>query len=227
MMTEIVTSSQQSNETLHSVMGMNERSSWCSRNQEGLDPNKLFDVSRDTQEYATITALFHATLPNLSLDTVLRVENGAQHELYSVHKSNIRKELGSRFDEARMVRLLFHGTSEQAIDNIINSDDAGLLPMLSATTTGAIYGDGTYFARDAVYSMDYACNLPSGQRKMLVAKVVVGLWTKGHQGMKSMPLLPGEQFRKYHALVNDEANPSIFVVQHSSQAYPAYLLVFH
>ena len=29
------------------------------------------------------------------------------------------------------VRLLFHGTSEQAIDNIINSDNAGFLPMLA------------------------------------------------------------------------------------------------
>ena len=42
-----------------------------------------------------------------------------------------------------------------------------------------------------------------------------------------MPLRPGEQFRRYHTLVNDEKDPSIFVVQHSSQAYPAYLLAFH
>jgi poly [ADP-ribose] polymerase 7/11/12/13 len=99
--------------------------------------------------------------------------------------------------------------------------------MLAGTTTGAIYGNGSYFARDAVYSKDYACSLPSGQRKMLVAEVVVGMWTKGRQGMREMPLLPGERFRRYHALVNDEQSPSIFVVQHSSQAYPAYLLAFH
>ena len=38
-------------------------------------------------------------------------------------------------------------------------------------TTGALYGDGTYFARDASYSLDYACTMPSGQRRMLVAEV--------------------------------------------------------
>ncbi len=41
------------------------------------------------------------------------------------------------------------------------------------------------------------------------------------------PLLPGEKYRRYHSLVNNEANPSIFVVQHTSQAYPAYLITFH
>ncbi len=41
------------------------------------------------------------------------------------------------------------------------------------------------------------------------------------------PLLPGEKYRRYNSLVDNEADPSIFVVQHSSQAYPAYLLTFH
>ena len=41
------------------------------------------------------------------------------------------------------------------------------------------------------------------------------------------PLQPGETFRRYHSLVNDAASPSIFVVQHSSQAYPAYIIDFH
>ncbi len=38
-------------------------------------------------------------------------------------------------------------------------------------TTGAIYGDGTYLARDAPYSTDFACTLDSGQKQMLVAEV--------------------------------------------------------
>jgi hypothetical protein len=62
---------------------------------------------------------------------------------------------------------------------------------------------------------------------MLVAEVAVGLWTKGAKGMKTLPLLPGEKFRRYNSLVNDEAEPTIFVVQHTSQAYPAYLITYH
>ena len=31
--------------------------------------------------------------------------------------------------------------------------------------------------------------------------------------------LPGEQYIRYNSLVNNVANPFIFVIQHSSQAY--------
>ncbi len=46
--------------------------------------------------------------------------------------------------------------------------------ICQGTTTGAIYGDGTYFARDSSYSLDYALPLASGQKQMLVAEVRSG-----------------------------------------------------
>ena len=63
--------------------------------------------------------------------------------------------------------------------------------------------------------------------QMLLAEVAVGLWAKGAQGMRSCPVLPGEKYRRYNSLVNDVTAPSIFVVQHTSQAYPAYLITYH
>jgi hypothetical protein len=45
--------------------------------------------------------------------------------------------------------------------------------------------------------------------------------------VQTYPLLPGASYHRHHSLVNDPASPSIFVVQHSSQAYPAYLIDFH
>ena len=44
-------------------------------------------------------------------------------------------------------------------------------------------------------------------------QVVVGRWTRGAPGLKSCPLLPGEEFRRYNSLVDKEADPHIFVVQ--------------
>ena len=124
-------------------------------------------------------------------------------------------------------QMLFHGTT--AIDAIINSTDGhGFLPLLSGSRVGAKYGYGTYFARDARYSNNgYANTLPTGQRQLIVAEVLVGKWTKGRRGMSNYPLLPGEQFKKYNSLVDNVVNPSIFVVQHSNEAYPAYLLTYH
>jgi hypothetical protein len=45
--------------------------------------------------------------------------------------------------------------------------------------------------------------------------------------LKVYPLLPGEKHRQYNSLVNNESDPSIYVVQHTGQAYPAYLITFN
>ena len=37
----------------------------------------------------------------------------------------------------------------------------------------------------------------------------------------------GKLYKKYNSLVDNVVNPSIFVVQHSNEAYPAYLLTYH
>ena len=41
------------------------------------------------------------------------------------------------------------------------------------------------------------------------------------------PVVQGERFVRYDSLVDNVANPKIFVVQHSSQAYPAYVITYH
>ena len=135
-----------------------------------------------------------------------------------------------------MVRL-FRRT--QAVEAIVNSSDGvGFLPLLSVTSARAIHGNGTYFARDARYSDGHARKLTNGQKQLLVADVITGLHCKGTQvkhdsagtwisGDKMCPLLPGQPYARYNSLVDNEADPSIFVIQHTGQAYPAYLLTYH
>ena len=62
---------------------------------------------------------------------------------------------------------------------------------------------------------------------MLIAKVVVGRWAWRKKGDKACPLVPGEKFQQYYLLVNNKSNPTIFLVQHSSAAYPTYLISYH
>ena len=45
--------------------------------------------------------------------------------------------------------------------------------------------------------------------------------------MKIPPVIPGSQYNRFDSLVDNESNPSIFVVQDGSQAYPAYLITYH
>jgi hypothetical protein len=207
------------------TLGFDHRSQWQSTDKNGMDDAKLFAVASGSDERTKIEAEFKKTLPFLEVDLIERVENGYQHESFSVHGKAIRANCGLAFDEGTMKRLLFHGTG--AVEAIVNDLVAGFLPLLSGSVTGAIYGDGTYFARDAKYSDDYAKRLPNGQKQMLLVEVVVGRWTKGGRGMKMCPLLPGEKYKRYDSLVDNPADPTIFVVQHSSQAYPAYLITYH
>jgi hypothetical protein len=69
----------------------------------------------------------------VTVDRLQRVENGGQHEQFSVHKSGLRKRVGeAAWDQAQMVRLLFHGTSEDAGRHIINE---GFQPLLAGKVT--------------------------------------------------------------------------------------------
>ena len=122
-----------------------------------------------------------------------------------------------------MRQLLFHGTP--VIDKIVNPENVGFLPSMFGARVGAIYGKGTYFARDAKYSDDYAHVLPSGEKQLIVADVALGTWTQGAKD-KDCPELPGGSGKRYNSMVDNTTRPSIFVVQLSPQAYPAYVITY-
>lgn len=209
------------------------REHWASDGARGLDDEKLFTVAPDSAEFQTVAARFAETLQTRDVDKIERVENGVLHEMFTLQQDAVSRQLhpsatAADVDAAQDVvqRTLFHGT--QAVEQIVGSTDGqGFLPMLAGTSTGAVYGDGTYFARDASYSDGFARTLPTGQKQMLLVNVIVGRWTVGKQGMKVCPTVPGEQYARFNSLVNNVADPTIFVVQHSSQAYPTHLITYH
>jgi poly [ADP-ribose] polymerase 7/11/12/13 len=187
---------------------------------------QLVSLSPGTREFGEIADRFRETLPQATLVRIDRVQNGPLYDSFLLQIDTLKKQMGANWDEGRMRRMLFHGTN--AVEAIVNSVDGhGFLPMLAGTSTGAIWGNGTYFARDARYSNDYARTLPSGDKQMMLVDVLVGLSTQGAQGMKVCPFLPGQSYARYNSLVNRVQDPSIFVVQHSNQAYPSYLITYH
>ena len=89
----------------------------------------------------------------------------------------------------------------------------------------AFYGDGNYFAVDSSYSVSYARPNARGEKLMYMAKVLVGEYTRGRPGMKAPPK-KGMGTNLYDSVVNNVANPSIFVVFPDNHAYPEYLICF-
>ena len=89
--------------------------------------------------------------------------------------------------------LLWHGTSPDTIDKINNqgfnrsfAGKNGNSKMPSMCNywyifnfLATVYGRGVYFARDASYSDRYATPDPQGVRRMYLANVLTGEYTKG------------------------------------------------
>ena len=132
---------------------------------------------------------------NTSITCIERVENGIKHETYEVQRKNIAMDITKTTapaDADRFVRWLFHGTEQENIDKIVNSQVTGYLPMLYGSEVGAIWGSGTYFARDAQHSHNYTERKNDEftgqiQRKMFLNRVIVGDWDKAAPEINKFP----------------------------------------
>ncbi len=84
-----------------------------------------------------------------------------------------------------------------------------------------------YFARDAIYSHNYA---PPGpiNRHMYLTRVLTGEFTVGQQSMLVPPPKPNQQNKNvlYDSTVDNTGNPSIFVVYNDAQAYAEFLITY-
>lgn len=82
---------------------------------------------------------------------------------------------------------------------------------------GTFYGHGSYFARDASYSVKYG-------KCIFYSYVLTGDYCQGQALMKDVPIKSNESALKYDSVVNNISDPSIFVVFSDNHAYPAYLI---
>lgn len=95
-------------------------------------------------------------------------------------------------------------------------------------SAAALYGKGTYFAVDPVYSANrYATPDESGHKRMYLARVLVGDFTQGKRDLIKPPNKGLHNSTDLYDSVTDKAsNPTMFVVYNDSQAYPEYLITF-
>lgn len=86
-----------------------------------------------------------------------------------------------------------------------------------------------YFALQASYSARSTYSPPdtSGFRYMYLVKVLVGEYTVGRQGILTPPVKNASNVTDtYDTVVDNVANPGIFVVFYDWQCYPEYLITF-
>lgn len=84
---------------------------------------------------------------------------------------------------------------------------------------------GTYFAKHASLATKYSENTCQGTKVMLLARVIVGKYRRGHQDYCTPN---DDQNENIHDCCVDNALcPRIFVIFDSNQIYPEYVLEYH
>jgi len=222
------------------------RERWQSRGRLGRDEQMLFEVPRTSEEFRCVETVFKAApretpayiLANqemwdgVRVLRVERVENGLQEEgSFKPYCDALKRSLAEQevtCEPGVHTCWAFHGADSQATESIITNPVAGFQPLASGSRNAALWGSGTYFARDANYVADsHFCGPPAmnGARQMLMCLMSIGMPCAGdpqHRGVLPFRRKP----HRYNSSVDSLSSPEIFIVQHPGAAYPAYLVTF-
>ncbi|XP_073412651.1 protein mono-ADP-ribosyltransferase PARP10 isoform X2 [Dendrobates tinctorius] len=184
----------------------------------------LTPVLETSEEYNSIVQQFLSTLKGQRAVTqvlqVQKVQNGLLYKQYQLKKASM-----AHCPKTPIERTLYHGTTENGAKEICHHGFNRSFCGKNATQ----YGHGVYFAVEATISARERYSTPSssGNKYILVARVLTGEFTVGREDMKTPPIKPGtvgDVPQRYDSLVDDLQNPSIFVIFNDTQAYPKYLI---
>ncbi|KAK2838175.1 hypothetical protein Q5P01_015387 [Channa striata] len=182
---------------------------------------KLFPVAPGSKEYQDVEKEVKKNGLGINITSIERVQNPSLWQNYQIKK----KELEKKNNHTNNERLLFHGTSPNAIDLI---NDKGFNRSYAGGAHGAAFGKGSYFAVDPAYSAQgYARPDTSGNKRMYLARVLVGDFTSGRGGLITPPQKnTGNAADLFDSVVDNAATPTMFIIFNDIQAYPEYLITF-
>ncbi|XP_030648867.1 protein mono-ADP-ribosyltransferase PARP14-like [Chanos chanos] len=174
----------------------------------------------NSQEYNDVEKKFKSTGLSATVIKIERIQNSLLWRSYVLKK----KHMDEKNQHSRNEKQLFHGTSASGIDQINNHG----FNRSYAGTNGAVYGNGSYFAVDPVYSArGYAKPDTQGHKRMYLARVLVGDYTQGAKDLLVPPAKnSGNAADLYDSVTDDPNNPTMFVIFNDTQAYPEYLITF-
>lgn len=180
---------------------------------------KKVELQKQSQEYNNVAQGFEKTA-KFSIQKIERVQNVYLWHAFSVCRQRISKKNGpANLGE----KLLYHGTSAESC-NCIEKDR---FDRNYAGAHAALYGKGVYFAVNAKYSAGrYSPADKSGLKRVYAARVLTGRYTVGKSSMVAPPPRGSDPTDCYDSLVDNQLQPSMFVVFHDDQAYPEYLITF-
>ncbi|KAM6933061.1 protein mono-ADP-ribosyltransferase TIPARP [Xenentodon cancila] len=180
-------------------------------------------VSREDRSYRTVYSLFHKTVSETKfrIIKIQRVQNPFLWEKYKRKKEYMSRRM-SEMDRLLSERHLFHGTSADVVEGICKHNFDPRVCGKHAT----MFGQGSYFARKAVYSHNFSKRSPKGVHCMFLAKVLTGRFTVGNPSMRRPPPInprdPSSDL--YDSCVDNWVEPQIYVIFNDDQSYPYFII---
>ncbi|XP_075367609.1 protein mono-ADP-ribosyltransferase PARP14-like isoform X1 [Mycteria americana] len=182
---------------------------------------KIVELKPETREYRDVQEKFLKTCQSLKIKKIERVQNPFLWKAYQIKKREMDNKNGNRNNE----RFLFHGTSKESLTLInnygFNRSYAGM--------HAANFGNGTYFAVNASYSVSDTYSKPdaNGKKYMYLARVLVGEYSQGRKGSITPAAKNASNSIDLFDSSTDNVNqPSMFIIFNDIQAYPEYLITF-
>ncbi|MED6244298.1 hypothetical protein ATANTOWER_003366 [Ataeniobius toweri] len=180
-------------------------------------------VSREDRSYRTVYSLFHKTVSETKfrIIKIQRVQNPFLWEKYKRKKEYMSRRM-SEMDRLLSERHLFHGTSADVVEGICKHNFDPRVCGKHAT----MFGQGSYFARRALYSHNFSKRSPKGVHCMFLAKVLTGRFTVGNSSMRRPPPInprdPSSDL--YDSCVDNWVDPQIYVIFNDDQSYPYFII---
>ncbi|XP_056621656.1 protein mono-ADP-ribosyltransferase PARP12-like isoform X2 [Triplophysa dalaica] len=173
-------------------------------------------LQMSSKEYLRVSSLFSRTMPRSTIHSIEIVQNLSLWRVFQWQKEQMT---GRNKGKEVAQRQLFHGTNEDLIDPICDQN----FDWRVCGHNGTLYGKGSYFARDASYSDTYIKSR-TNQKKMFLAQVLVGEFTRAQSSLVRPPAKTSKSF--YDSCVDSESNPAIFVVFEKFQVYPEFIIEY-
>ncbi|XP_025093182.1 poly [ADP-ribose] polymerase 14-like [Pomacea canaliculata] len=183
-------------------------------------------LKEDSSDYTRTANLFRTSYgqPHLVIEKIARIQNPTLYRQYMAKMMELKNSLPENALVER--KSLWHGTKSDCVTSIVS---LGFNRSYSwQKDQDNAYGDGVYFATSAQYAarQEYAAADGLGSRHVFLCRVLVGQYTQGARGMRFLPEIPNSRGRCYNSAVDDQADPTMFVIFNDTQAYPKYLIVF-
>ncbi|CAC5408899.1 PARP10_14_15 [Mytilus coruscus] len=182
---------------------------------------KVVILNASTSEFQTVSKKFLSSAGSQrNIVEIHRIQNKTLYQQYVAKKKSIDSTNPPGHQNEKS---LWHGFAKDAMDSI---NKFGFNRSYCGKNATA-YGDGVYFATHANYSASNTYSVPdsSGNKRMYLCKVLTGEYTYGNGGMRMAPTKTGTHIL-YDCVVDNPANPSMFIIFHDAQAYPEYMIMF-